>query len=233
MTGAILQPGYLPWAGFFDLLFQSDVFVIYDDVQYTRRDWRNRNRIKFGDKIHTLTVPVNTAGTSREDLKINEALISYGFDWQKNHIETIKHAYSKTEWFSKYGPGLSEILSKKPRLLIDLLMPIIYWAAGILEIERKIVFSSELNIDRNFKKSDRLIAICKELGIDSYLTGDAARDYISVEQFKQDDISVYFHDYKHPVYRQLGKEFVSHLSIIDAIFNCGPEAKLLFEKREF
>lgn len=233
MTGVILQPGYLPWIGFFDLMFQSDIFVIYDDVQYTKRDWRSRNRIKFNDKIHTLTVPVKTAGTHREDLKINKALIDYNLDWQKNHIETIKHAYGKAKWFSQYSPELFEILSKTPPLLIDLLMSIIVWANKVLGIERKIVFSSQLSIDNKLKKSDRLIAICKKINIDHYLTGDAAENYISIEQFIKNNINVHFHNYQHPTYRQLGKEFISHLSIIDMIFNCGPESKSFFKEREF
>jgi hypothetical protein len=233
MTGVILQPGYLPWIGFLDLMFQCDVFVIYDDVQYTKRDWRNRNRIKFNDKIHILSVPVKTAGMHRENLKINKAMISYDLDWQKNHIETIRHAYGKTKWFSRYSPELFEILSKTPPLLIDLLMSIIVWANKALGIERKIVFSSQLNIDDELKKSDRLIAICRKLNIDHYLTGDAAENYISIEQFKKNNISVHFHNYHHPIYEQIGKEFVSHLSIIDMIFNCGPESKLFFKKKEF
>lgn len=233
MIGVILQPGYLPWIGFFDLMFQSDIFIIYDDVQYTKRDWRSRNRIKFSDKIYILSVPVKTAEIHLEDLKINKALIDYNSDWQKNHIETIRHAYSRAGWFPKYSPELFEILSKKNPFLIDLLMPIIYWAARVLEIERKIVFSSKLDINDNLKKSDRLIAICNKLNIDRYLTGDAAKNYISIEQFKKNNIDVYFHNYKHPTYKQLGKEFISHLSVIDMIFNCGPESKLFFKKQEF
>ena len=220
-TGVILQPGYLPWMGFFDQMSKADIFVVFDDVQYTRRDWRTRNRIKLDSKPHLLSVPVQCSQTVREKTLIRSMRISYASDWQRKQIETMRHAYSKAPYFDQHSENLFGIISQRYDLLLELLMETIRWMAGALYIETNILLASSLNVEKSLKKTDRLIAICKKLDLSDYLTGESAKNYISEDKFKSHGIKLHYHDYTHPIYSQVGEGFIPNLSAIDYIFNCG------------
>jgi hypothetical protein len=221
LCAVILQPGYLPWIGFFDQMNSADVFVIYDDVQYTKHDWRSRNKIKTEAGIKWLSVPVLTKG--RHGQLINEAEIKDRRLWQRKHVGSMQYAYSKAPYFKDHFPALKAILQNGHKLLMDLNMDLIRYIKNALNISSRIVYSSELKIDG--EKTERLVEICKALGTNSYLTGDAAVNYLDIEQFKKNGIAVEFHQYSHPEYPQLHGEFIPYLSIIDLLFNCGPKSK--------
>lgn len=219
-TVGILQPGYLPWLGFFEQVHRCDIFVLYDDVQFEKGSWRNRNRIKTPNGAQWLTVPVLLKGQGFPLIK--NVLINSSTAWQKKHIKTIKQNYSRAQFFELYASGLFEILDRPYKYLIDLDLELIYWLAGQLNISTEIVLSSDLKISGN--KVQRLIDIIHSLGGVHFYEGAAGLTYIDVGLFESAGISVTFQDYNHPIYPQLYGDFISHLSTIDLLFNCGPES---------
>ncbi len=220
ITVVILQPGYLPWLGFFDQMYKSDTFVILDDVQYDKHGWRNRNRIKTMQGVQWLTVPVLISGKNKPIIK--DVLIDNRTLCQKKHLRSIEQNYKKTQFFKDYFYIFEEILLKEWKYLIDLDMEFIYKLNDILGLNRKIIFTSYLNIKTD--KTERLINICSLLGASKYLTGDAAKDYIDVGEFIKNNIQLEFHNYIHPTYTQLYGEFIPFLSVIDLLFNHGDKS---------
>lgn len=220
MRVVILQPGYLPWLGFFDQMFRSDVFVVYDDVQYDKHGWRNRNRIKTAQGVQWLTVPVLTKGQNFP--LVNEVLIDEKQKWQKKHLETVRQSYSKAPHFAEFFPTVQSILQAEWKRLIDLDMAFIQAINEHLGLKRDIRFSSQLGIQG--AQTGRLINICKRLGATHYLTGDAAEDYVDPDLFAQSQIVLEFHRYQHPTYRQQHGDFTPYLSVIDLIFNHGKDS---------
>ncbi|MEW6734937.1 MAG: WbqC family protein [Acidobacteriota bacterium] len=229
MRIVILQPGYLPWLGFFDQLYRCDRFVIYDDVQYTRRDWRSRNRIKTPAGAHWLTVPVINRG--RYQQLINKAEIDYSQDWVHKHLGSLKANYIHAPFFQHYYAGLVASLAARPERLLDLNIALIKTCADWLGINTPLILASELQVEGS--SSLRLLNICQRLGAGNYLTGDAARDYLDEKLFTSAGVNIEYHGYQHPYYRQLHGSFIPYLSIIDLLFNHGPEslAILTGEKR--
>ena len=226
----ILQPSYLPWLGFFDMLYKSDVFIIYDDVQYTKNDWRNRNRIKGSNGIIWLTVPVNDKNRISKSLMINDISIRNELPWAGKHINTLKMNYARSAFFEDVFKLLEPIISRKYNFLVELNMNLINAIAGYLDLNRKIVFSSETDTE-DLNQVDRIVKLCEMMNATHYLTGDAARDYIDTERFARKGIQLEWHNYQHPVYNQLWGEFTQYLSIVDLLFNCGMESlNILIDK---
>ncbi len=216
----ILQPGYLPWIGFFEQLNRCDIFILYDDVQYEKGSWRNRNRIKTPNGYQWLTVPVLLKGKDFpiiKDVKINSSV-----PWQKKHIKTIIQNYSKAQYFERYSEPLFEIIKKKWKYLIDLDIELIKFFKRQLEISIPIILSSDLGISGS--NVQRLIEIVKQLQGKKIYEGEAGKNYIHPPLFEKEGITVIFQNYEHPTYNQLYGKFLSHLSIIDLIFNCGPKS---------
>lgn len=220
-TLVVLQPGYLPWIGFFDQLNRSDVFIYYDDVQYDKNGWRNRNRIKSPQGILWLSVPVLTKGI--EDKQIKNMLIDNRSNWNTKQLKSISMCYAKAPYFKNYFPELEELLSKTWDNICELDIALVELISKWLKLERKIYRSSELGIYGS--KSERLLNFCKHLGADNYLSGNAAQDYLDVDLFKQSNINITWQDYEHPVYEQINGEFIPYLSVIDLIFNMGEESR--------
>lgn len=221
---AILQPGYLPWLGFFEQLYRCDVFVFLDDVKYTKLDWRNRNRIKTPEGAIWLTVPVFMKGS--EEQKIYEAKIDNTKKWQVQHWRTIEVYYSKAKYFGMYFEEFKSFYKKKYKFISELDVDLILWINEKIGLNRKVYFSSQLNITIT-DKQDRLIEICKNFGSTHFYDGKAAQNFIDTDYFLNQGITVEFQDYNHPYYNQLWvKEqgFISHVSIIDLLFNHGPES---------
>jgi len=220
MRIVILQPGYLPWLGFFDQLHRADCFVIYDDVQYTRRDWRNRNRIKTQSGEKYLTIPIINRG--RFEQLIKEAEIDYSQNWIHKHLATILTSYKRSSFFENYYPTLVEILNSKPKYLLELNIQIISACANWLAIKTPLIFSSNLEVSGS--STLRLVNICQQLKATHYLTGDAASSYLDNNLFDQAGIKIEYHGYKHPFYKQLYPPFIPYMSIIDLLFNHGDES---------
>ncbi len=223
----ILQPSYLPWLGYFDQLYKSDVFVLYDDVQYDKHGWRNRNRIKTPSGSHWLTVPVLTHGQgtpTNRDVRVDTRQ-----PWARKHLQALCSNYGKAPAFGEVFELLEPVLSRPWTRLLDVNVAVLDALSAGLEIKREVLLSSELGIPG--EKTERLIAICTALGADRYLTGDAARDYLDESQFAAENIRVEYHHYRHPVYAQLHGEFMPYLSVLDLLMNHGRASRELLVDR--
>lgn len=225
---SIHQPGYMPWLGFFKKILYSDIFVFLDDVKYVRSQYHNRNKIRIREGSSWLTVPVKSK--SQENLK--EVTIDYNSNWNIKHKKTLKQNYMKSRYFHDYWDFFDKTYDKKFEKLIDLNMKIIKNFMNILKINTKTIFSSELNIKKT--KSERILAICKALEADVYLSGALGINYLKVEDFTKNNITVEFQNFQHPVYSQVFEPFIPNLSTIDLIFNKGKDsAKILLESKTF
>ena len=221
MRIGILQPGYLPWLGFFEQVFRCDRFVLYDDVQFEKNAWRNRNRIKTPSGPRWLTVPVYQKGHTSQTL-LETKIVEKG-DWARKHLASISTYYGKAPFFDLYYQPLSEILQQQWTHLVDLDIRLIRYLLAVLGITTPLFRSSELGITEG-RRNDRLIAILRALGGTAFYEGAAGRKYIEEDKFKSAGITVEYQDYKHPNYPQLYGAFVPYLSVIDLLFNCGNES---------
>ena len=226
---AITQSNYLPWKGYFDLIQSVDLLFLYDEVQYTRRDWRNRNQIKTPQGVSWLTVPVLVKG--KYDQTIDETYVADPA-WAARHWATISHAYARAPFFDEYskpfrlylGSSPPDHLSQVNRDLIEIVM-------GQLGIATPLVSSREVQV-MSSGKSERLVSICLAAGATTYVSGPAARDYLDVALFDQSEISVEWFSYEgYPEYEQLYGPFVHQVSIIDLLLNTGPNARDFLERR--
>jgi len=221
MRIGILQPGYLPWLGFFEQLYKSDVFVLLDDVQYDKHGWRNRNRIKTATGIQWLSIPVN-ARLSQHQL-IYEVRIDSSQNWQRKHLQALRLNYAKAFFFKRYIDFFDEAYHKEWHYLVDVDIFFITSIASFLGIEtQKIVRSSALGITGN--RNERLVNICRHFNADFFYEGASGRSYINEPLFRDHGIHVEFQDYIHPSYHQIHGPFVPYLSVVDLLFNCGSQS---------
>jgi hypothetical protein len=220
-TVAVLQPGYLPWLGFFDQMRRCDVFVYYDDVQYDKHGWRNRNRVKSpAGTPHWLTVPVLHSG--QRCPRILEVEIDGRAPWPRKHVGTLRQFYGGSPFLNRYLPELEELLERRWIRLVDLDLAVVELISGWLGLKRETLRSSQLGIQG--ERSERLLALCRHVGAVRYLSGNAAQSYLDTELFVRNGIEVEWQDYGHPIYPQLHGDFVPYLSIVDLFFNCGEES---------
>jgi hypothetical protein len=220
MMIGILQPGYLPWLGFFEQVYRTDIFVIYDDVTFDKGGWRNRNRVKTPQGWCWLTVPV-----IKEKLMttlIREVKICYKSDWRKKHLATLQQNYRRAPHYADINPIIEKAYGMSWERLIDLDMYFIEEFMRYLGIERKLFFSSALGIEGD--RNTRLIKICRHFGAERFYEGEAGQSYMDVALFQKNGIEVIFQDYQHPVYSQVNGNFVPYLSTIDLLFNHGRES---------
>ena len=222
---AIHQPEYLPWLGFFKKMMNVELFVFLDDVQFRKKGWQNRNRIRINDGTTLLSIPVHTHSYP----KINEVTIDNEKNWSIRHKKSILYNYARAPYFDEIKDFVESIFEKKFQYLVDLNTEIIKFIMNELEIKSKIVFSSELEISK--KGSDRVLDICKAVGADYYITGTFwAESNLRVEEFKKSNIDVEFQKFQHPIYKQIHGEFIPEMSIIDLLFNEGKkEAKKILQ----
>ena len=216
-----MQSNYIPWKGYFDMINMVDVFVLYDTAQYTKNDWRNRNRIITNQGPRWLTIPVRV-----ESLKqaINETSVAQS-NWNKKHWNTIQANYARTSYFSKFKDLIeSEYAGLSDASLSEINYRLINVVCQILGIDTKIIRSEdfELTGDRNF----RLVQICKALGADVYLSGPAAKNYMDIDLFTQNNIEVEWMQYVgYEEYNQRGQKFHHNVSVLDLIFNTGDHVR--------
>ena len=220
-TTAIVQSNYIPWRGYFDLINSADEFILYDDMQYTRRDWRNRNIIKSARGPIWLTIPVQVKGKYLQTIKHTEVADE---NWARDHWNAIVHNYSRASCFSDYRDLFEDLyLGSREKFLSQINYRFISGICRILGIKTNISFS--MNYDLMGSKTERLVNLCKQTGATNYLTGPAARTYLDEELFAREGISVSYIDYDgYPEYGQLYPPFEPRVSIIDLVFNQGPGA---------
>jgi|SRR6056297_84149 len=218
---AIIQSSYIPWKGYFDIINSVDEFIIYDNVQYTRRDWRNRNLIKTPNGLKWLTIPVDVKGKYYQ--KICDTAIKDP-EWRTKHWKAIKHSYRRAQYFNRYKEYIERLfLDCNEKYLSDINYRFIKGINQLLGINTKITSSANYSLVEG--KTERLVNICKEAGANQYISGPSAKDYLNIGLFEKEDIEVQWMEYSgYPEYTQLYPPFAHGVSIIDLILNEGPNA---------
>lgn len=211
MIVAIHQPDFLPWLGFFDRWRRSDLHIVLDDVQFLRRGWHNRDRIKVPAGIAWLTVPVLKKGRYGQPLR--EASIDNSRPWRRKHLGLIRDSYRGARQFEGVYAGLEAIYLKAYDSLVGFNQELLAWAAKRLGIDTPLVRASSLMVET--RKTQRLVDLCLKVGADTYLSGLGARAYLDETQFAAAGIRVVWQDFSHPVYPQLHGRFEPNLSVLD------------------
>jgi len=219
MNVAVLQSSYIPWRGYFDLIHDADVFVFYDDVQYTVNDWRNRNRIKTANGVVWLTIPVGNQNDRRIcDVELKDS------SWMRKHWMTIEQSYGRAPHFADVAGFLRDVYARVWPSLSDLNQTLTKTIArDWLGIGTEFRDSREFALDGS--KSDRLLSLLQQLGATQYISGPAAKAYLDVAAYERAGISVTWKDYPtYPEYAQLHGPFVPDVSIVDLLMCCGDTA---------
>lgn len=218
---AIVQSSYIPWKGYFDIINSVDEFILYDDVQFTRRDWRNRNRIKTPQGLRWLTIPVHTKGHYLQ--RVDETLVSDS-GWARSHWSAILQNYSVAPFFTEYRALFEELFLTCAETRLSFINRYFLEAiCRILGIVTPLKWSSEFAAHGS--KTERLVSLCTAAGATSYLSGPSARDYIDEEQFRRSGIKLSYMDYSgYLEYTQLYPPFEHGVTILDLIFNLGDKA---------
>jgi hypothetical protein len=222
-TVAIVQSNYVPWKGYFDLIHLADEFVLLEDVQFTRRDWRNRNRIKTPQGPIWLTIPVEVKG--RYHQTIRETKIAE-LGWADRHLSSLRHSYARAPHFRELEPLLESIyadasaesnLSAVNRVFIDAV-------CALLAIDSKISTSADFAFADD--PTERLVTICRQAGASRYLSGPSASAYLDEERFRREGIDVAYMSYEgYPEYPQLHPPFEHAVSILDLLLHTGSDAR--------
>lgn len=218
---AILQSNYIPWKGYFDLINSVDEFVLFDDAQYTKNDWRNRNVIKTKQGLQWLTIPVTKVSLSQKIRNTNIA----NQRWQRKHWSSLRQNYSKAPFFDCYRDIFEHLyLSLNSDSLSEVNFQFIRAINQILGIETKLTWSSSFEMIEG--RTARLVNICKQCGASEYLSGPAAKSYFDIDLAERENVKVTWMNYQgYPEYLQLYPPFEHSVSILDLIFTAGPDAK--------
>ncbi len=218
------QPEYIPWLGFFDKLARCDTYVVYDDAQYQHGGFHNRNRIRTPQGWEWITVPISHGHPQTiKDVKI------FDDHWKKKQLTSIISRYQRAPYFKEYYPIIEEAIAFSHQRLIGLNMHLIMAFADVLDIKAKMIRSSEVPYAGE-EKNEKLVSMCKFLGADIYLCGSGGINYVNEALFNKANISVQWHSYTHPSYRQRFSGFEPNMSIIDLLFNEGPASKEILLK---
>ena len=225
---AIVQSAFIPWLGYFNMIDEVDVFVYLDDAQFTVRDWRNRNRIRTREGWVWLTVPVRMRKPYFE-YRICEVEIDYSHRWMGKHLRTIEYSYKRSPFFQEVFQMVEAVYLKKPRYLVELNYAFIDSICDYMGLRRKrVLYSQNMGIPAHLKKTDKLLYILEQLGeVNVYLSGPKAQAYLEVEKLHGAGIKVEWHEYEHPYYGQNRwgtRFFITHLSVLDLLFNHGRES---------
>lgn len=225
---AILQSNYIPWKGYFHLIDSVDIFVFLDEVQYTRRDWRNRNKIVTAKGTQWLTIPVNTKGKYHQ--KVCETLISDD-QWRFSHLKQLAQHYGKAAHFNEVYPIIESWYKEIPSDNLSVVNKFLCkQVCNFLKIKTKILCSSDFELSTD--PSQRLAMICEQSGSNLYVSGPAAKTYLNIEEFRKHNIAVEWFDYGiSREYVQLNSRFEPNVSILDLLLNCGLNSSDFFRGR--
>lgn len=224
-TAVIIQSNYIPWKGYFEMLFRADVCILYDEVQYTKNDWRNRNRIKTAQGVQWLTIPVRVASLSQ---RICETEVSDP-GWGERHWKTLKQSYGRARHFEACAEWLRPLYleppSRAPRLLSEINRRFLGAVCQQLSIRTPLRWSWELPGNEG-ERTARLVTLCQAVGATRYLSGPSAKSYLDEALFARAGLELAWMDYEgYPTYRQLYGDFVHEVSILDLLFNEGTASR--------
>jgi hypothetical protein len=214
----------MPWLGFFDKLARCDTFVIYDDAQYQHGGFHNRNKIRTLNGWKWLTVPIiHGHPQTIKDVKIS------GTQWKSDHLNALIQNYQKTPYFKDYFPLIEEAINFDHKLLIDLNLNLIRAISEILSIKVNFARSSEFPYCGK-EKNEKLVSMCKFMGANTYLSDSGGNAYMNEGVFSESNVKVIWHSYDHPMYKQMYEGFIPNMSVLDLLFNVGPQAKEIILK---
>ncbi len=221
MMVSIIQPLYLPWSGFFEMVAASDAYVAFDHVKFEPSSWQQRNRIKGPNGSFFITIPVRKPGNGRD--RICDQDIDYREPWVERHLKSFELSYRKAPYFERYFSGVKNVLESRFESIADLNVELIRMILGFLGIEKKVIRSSELPLGNEgaLGKTERLIHLMKAVGAESFYEGASGADFIDVSLFESEGLKVAFQKYDHPAYPQIHGDFISYMSVMDLLFNCG------------
>ena len=221
-TVAIMQPTYLPWSGYFGLIDYVDEFILLDTVQFSKRSWQQRNQIKTSKGPMWLTVPVKSKGLQSQ--KIYDVKIDTTRDFPNTHIRAIELNFSKTSYYKEYAPSLIKILETEYDRLSTLTLELITWLCRSLGITTPLILASELDVTGT--RAELLASICQKIGASSYVSPPGSKIYLDEsDALEKRNIDLTYFNYEHPSYSQLYGDFTPNMSVIDLLFNTGPESK--------
>ena len=220
-TIMITQSNYIPWKGYFDAINRADEFVLYDDMQYTKRDWRNRNKIKTSTGLQWLSIPVEVKGKFFQKIKETKIIDK---NWNKKHWNIIKHNYSKAIYFKEYKDFFEDMyLNCNTEYLSEINFVFLKAVCDLINIKTTFRWSSEFELRGD--KSEKLLNLCLDTGASTYYSGPAAKDYLNEELFMKKKVNVEWLDYSgYKEYEQLYPPFEHEVSILDLLFNAGKDA---------
>ena len=234
MIVTIHQPEHLPWLGLFNKIAKVEKFVILDSVQYEKNYYQSRNRIIVTNGIQWINIPVTVKWHMKGTIATTEISKAGGnVKWRKKYLRTIEQSYKKYPFYSEVYPIIEEAISMDTNYFCEINIALIKNFCKKLSIYPEYIRSSDLDVDG--LKSTLILDICKAIQADTYLAGPSGRDYLDIESFEKEKISVKFNDYTHPIYPQKGtREFVDHLSAVDLFMNCGfaDSKKIIMEGNE-
>lgn len=217
---AIIQSNYIPWKGYFDMIAAADEFIIYDDMQYTKNDWRNRNIIKTPQGHQWLTIPVNLKGKFGQIIRNTTPVDE---QWKTAHWKSLVSNYKKSSCFNEIAKIIEPTYQRKYNSISEINRSFIETICNYLEISTKISNSWDYSLCEG--KTERLIDLCKQAGADEYISGPSAKSYIDSGQFDDHGIKLTWFSYAdYPEYPQLWGEFSHGVSILDLLFNCGKKS---------
>lgn len=227
----IHQPDFVPWLGFFDRLFHVDVFIVLDHVQFIRRGWQHRDRIKVGGEARWLTLPVLKSG--RYDQRIDEVELDESQNWRQKHLRSLESAYARAPHAAEAMPAVRAVYERPHRLMVDFNMDFLNLFMEMLKIDVRVYRSSAMACAGS--SNELLIGLVKSVGGTSYMTGMGARDYLDEAKFSAAGVEVAWRRFSSPEYPQIGGgPFLPGLSALDALFNLGSAGtrRLLEERRD-
>lgn len=229
MNVVILQPSYIPWRGYFDQIRRADLFIFYDDIQYDKHGWRNRNQIKTHQGKQWLTIPVHSRGVT-SGTPIKDVRIDWSKPWTKTHLKSLTVSYSKAPHFKKYLRMLESIFERRDEFLADFTIATsILLARELGFISTRFIRSSELlNIDG--QKTDRVVNVLKKVGAVHYICGPSASSYMEPEKFDEAGITFEYMEYNYPEYQQLYPPYDPFVTILDLMFMMGPQSGEFFSQ---
>lgn len=228
MNVVILQPSYIPWRGYFDQIRRADLFIFYDDIQYDKHGWRNRNQIKTHQGKQWLTIPVHSKGATQGAL-VKDIRIDWSKPWARSHLKALTVSYSKAPCFKEYLPLLNDLYQRNDEFLADFTVESSILLARTLGFNSTEFIRSSKLTDIKGRKTDRVINVLKQVGATHYICGPSASSYMEPEKFDAAGITFEYINYNYPEYSQMYPPYDPYISILDLIFMTGNEASGYFD----
>jgi len=228
MIISIQQPEYFPWLGFFDKIISVDKVVFLDNVQFKKRYFENRNKIRTFDGWGWIMTPVLTKGLFKQ--KIMDVLIDNSQPWQRKITSTISQNYKNSPFWVEGGEQLCELINRRWERLVDFNLAVIGFFIEKLEIKCDYCLASSL--DTKHTGSQLILEICRKMNTSQYLSGRDGRNYLEEQSFVENGIEIIYQDFEHPVYNQFHGQFIPNMSITDLYFNQGPKSIDIIKSKE-